>query len=124
MKTAGSGFEFRVLGPFEVLRDGVPVPIRAAKLRTLLVSLLLDANKTVPVETLMDHLWGEAPPGGARNTLQNYVLRCRHLLGCAGDDGPLLTCPRGYLLRVDDRLHGAHRLRRRVRRPARAQDPA
>ncbi|MFC4895496.1 BTAD domain-containing putative transcriptional regulator [Streptosporangium amethystogenes subsp. fukuiense] len=105
METAGSGFEFRVLGPFEVLRDGVPVPIRAAKLRTLLVSLLLDANRTVPVETLMDHLWGEVPPRGARNTLQNYVLRCRHLLGCAGDDGPLLTCPRGYLLRVDgDRL--------------------
>ncbi|MER6829709.1 BTAD domain-containing putative transcriptional regulator [Streptosporangium sp. NPDC000563] len=105
METRGSDLEFRILGPFEVLRDGVPVPIRAAKLRTLLVSLLLDANKTVSVETLTNHLWGDDPPGGARNTLQNYVLRIRRLLGCAGDEGPLLTCPRGYLLRVaDDRL--------------------
>jgi len=105
MKTAGSDLEFRILGPFEVLRDGVPVPIRAARLRTLLVSLLLDANKTVPVETLTNHLWGDDPPGGARATLQNYVLRIRRLLGCAGQEGPLLTCPRGYLLKVaDDRL--------------------
>lgn len=120
MDAAGSGFEFRVLGSFEVLRDGVPLPVRAAKLRTLLVSLLLDANKVVPVETLMDHLWGDSPPGGARNTLQNYVLRCRRLLG---DDGPLLTCPRGYLLRVDDDRIDVHRfdtLTRRARAAATA----
>ncbi|WP_326823559.1 BTAD domain-containing putative transcriptional regulator [Streptosporangium sp. NBC_01756] len=101
----GPNFEFRILGPFEVLRDGVPVPIRAAKLRTLLVSLLLDANEVVPVEALVDRLWGDDSPGGARNTLQNYVLRSRRLLGRDGADGPLLTCPRGYLIRVaDDRF--------------------
>ncbi|MER5320146.1 BTAD domain-containing putative transcriptional regulator [Streptosporangium roseum] len=117
------GFDFRVLGPFEVLRDGVPVPIRAAKLRTLLVSLLLDANEVVPVETLVDRLWGDDPPGGALNTLQNYVMRSRRFLGCAGDDGPLLTCPRGYLIRVADDgldLHRFDALTRRARAAATA----
>jgi DNA-binding SARP family transcriptional activator len=86
-----TGFEFRVLGPLEVLRDGTPVPIRAAKQRVLLASLLVDANRVVPVETLVARLWGEVAPGAARNTLQNYVLRLRRALGSTRG-GNVLRC--------------------------------
>ncbi|MEU2853285.1 BTAD domain-containing putative transcriptional regulator [Streptomyces syringium] len=98
----GTDFAFGVLGPLEVLRDGRPVELRAAKQRALLASLLIDANKVVPTETLMARLWEEEPPEGARNTLQNYVLRVRRALGPTGSGagGPVLTCAQGYLVEV------------------------
>ncbi|WP_431898809.1 BTAD domain-containing putative transcriptional regulator [Nonomuraea sp. bgisy101] len=93
-------FEFRILGPVEVVRDGLPLAVPAAKLRTLLAALLVDANDVVTVDTLIDRLWGARPPDGARNTLQNYVLRLRRLLG-AGKECPLVTRPLGYVIDVD-----------------------
>ena len=96
-----SRWEFRILGPFEVLRDGVAVPVPAAKLRTLLASLLVDANRVVSIEQLASRLWGAAPPPGARATLQNYVMRLRRTLG--DNTGALIvTRPAGYLIDIDD----------------------
>jgi predicted ATPase/DNA-binding SARP family transcriptional activator len=112
----GTGLEFRILGPLEVLKDGDPVPIRAAKQRVLLASLLIDANRVVPVETLVARLWGETSPGKARNTLQNYVLRLRRLLGSTGDSGPVLTRPQGYLIDVAGDALDLHRFDALVRR--------
>ncbi|WP_434974914.1 BTAD domain-containing putative transcriptional regulator [Streptosporangium saharense] len=94
------GFEFRILGPVEVLHDGHHLTIRAAKLRTLLAALLLDANRVVTVETLIERVWGDDPPSGARNTLQNYVLRLRRLLNGAGRECPVTTRPRGYSIEL------------------------
>lgn len=114
----GTVFEFRVLGPLEVLKDGDPVLIRAAKQRALLASLLIDANRVVPVATLVARLWGETSPGGARNTLQNYVLRLRRVLGSVGDSGPVLTRPQGYLIDVAEDALDLHRFDALVRRAA------
>ncbi|MEU8246106.1 BTAD domain-containing putative transcriptional regulator [Nonomuraea sp. NPDC048916] len=94
----GGGFEFRILGPIEVRCHGAPVTVRAPKLRILLAALLLDAGRVVTVETLMERLWGDDPPDGARNTLQNYVLRLRRLLGGPAEHVPLVTRPQGYLI--------------------------
>ncbi|MCX5205101.1 winged helix-turn-helix domain-containing protein [Streptomyces sp. NBC_00237] len=89
-------YEFKLLGPLEVRRDGVPVPLGAAKLRVLLVALLLEAGRVVTVDALTERLWGEEPPGRARNTVQNYVLRLRRALG----PGAVLTHPQGYLIQA------------------------
>ncbi|WP_246080113.1 BTAD domain-containing putative transcriptional regulator [Nonomuraea mesophila] len=91
--------EYRILGPIEVVRDGLVLPVPAAKLRTLLAALLVNANDVVTVDTLIDQLWNHNPPDGARNTLQNYVLRLRRLLG-TGADCPLVTRPHGYTIEV------------------------
>lgn len=97
------GFQFNMLGSLEVWRDGRLVPIGAAKHRALLAALLIDANQVVPIDTLVARLWDEQAPDGARNTLQNYVLRLRRTLGGAyGSDGPVVTDPAGYRLNVDD----------------------
>ncbi|WP_219470792.1 AfsR/SARP family transcriptional regulator, partial [Nonomuraea rhizosphaerae] len=104
--------EFKILGTFEVLFDGVPRAVPAAKLRVLLASLLVDANQVVPFETLTERLWGERPPDGARNTLQNYVLRVRRLLGA----GLVLTRPHGYLIELADGALDLHRFDLLVRR--------
>ncbi|MCP3801775.1 AfsR/SARP family transcriptional regulator [Allokutzneria sp. A3M-2-11 16] len=88
---------FRVLGPMEIDRDGEPVRLRPAKQRTLLAVLLLRANVVVPVATLVDCLWEDAPPAGAKGTIQAYVMRLRQAIG--DQDARLIkTRPDGYAL--------------------------
>ncbi|MFF8645082.1 BTAD domain-containing putative transcriptional regulator [Streptomyces sp. NPDC015345] len=100
--------EYRILGPLEVLADGRPVAVRAAKQRALLASLLVDAGSVVPTDTLIARLWDE-PPDGARNALQNYVLRLRRTLGSAAAAEPIRTCPRGYVIDVPEGALDLHR---------------
>ena len=89
--------EFRVLGPVEALQDGHELPLGGPKQRALLALLLLDANKTVSRDRLIDGLWGERPPPSARHTLDTSVSRMRKTLG----EGRLVTRKPGYLLRVE-----------------------
>jgi len=96
----GSRLEFRLLGPLQVVVDGEPVPVRAGRQRSLLVSLLLRAGSSVSVEELAEHVWGADPPARARGTLQTYVMRLRQVLG---REVPIRTVPDGYLIDVDEK---------------------
>jgi DNA-binding SARP family transcriptional activator len=89
--------EFRVLGPLEVLRDGSGVPLGGHKLRAVLAFLLLNANRVVSTETLVDALWGEQPPKTATASLQNSISQLRKLLGA----DVVVTRAPGYALTVE-----------------------
>jgi len=73
--------EFRILGPLQVLDDGVPVEIAGAKQQVVLALLVLRANEMVGSERLIDELWGERPPRNAAGALYNHVSRLRKVLG-------------------------------------------
>ena len=89
--------EFRILGPLDV-RDGERViPLGGAKRRAVMALLLLDANRVVSVDRLVDGVWGGSPPPSALASLQNHLARLRQQLG-----DRLVTQPPGYLLRVAD----------------------
>ncbi|CAL9673274.1 hypothetical protein SUDANB95_07641 [Actinosynnema sp. ALI-1.44] len=90
---------FKVLGPLEVWRAGEPVPVPAGRARVLLASLLLRANETVSVDTLVERLWDGAPPSPhrARATLQMVMTRLRQALG---DVNVVRTTPGGYVADV------------------------
>ena len=95
---------YRVLGPLEVEADNGPVTLGGQKERLLLALLLTRPNQVVPVETLVQGLWGEHPPPTAAKTLQSHVVRLRRVLepgrvrGTTGE--VLVTRQPGYLLRV------------------------
>jgi DNA-binding SARP family transcriptional activator len=91
-------YEFRLLGPLEALIDGNSVKLAAAKPRALLALLLLNRNRVVPTETLIDELWGDEPPARATKTLQVYVSQLRKELG----PERLVTRAPGYELRVGE----------------------
>ncbi len=97
--------EFRVLGPLEILDDsGGVVHLRAAKERSLFLSLLLRANEVVSSERLIDDIWGEQRPESAANVIQTYVSHLRRLLqpGRPSTNHELIvTQPPGYLLRLE-----------------------
>ncbi|WP_405772330.1 tetratricopeptide repeat protein [Actinacidiphila glaucinigra] len=85
-----------------------------AKQRTVLAALLVDIGRPVPVETLIDRVWGEEPPKEARNTLYAHVTRIRRLLGAAVGDGRRMSVERhsnGYLLNGDADAVDLHRYR-------------
>ena len=79
--------EFRVLGPLQVAKDGRPLPLGGFKQREVLALLLLDRNRVVPRDRLVDALWGERPPASAANGIQIYVSKLRRLLS-DGETGP------------------------------------
>ena len=89
--------EFRLLGPLEVVVDGAPAALGGPKQRALLATLLLEPNRIVSGDRLIDAVWGEIPPETARNTVQVYISQLRKRL----PDGALETVPPGYRLVVD-----------------------
>src|SRR3954447_21252408 len=90
--------EFRILGPLEVQANGRTLDLGGPKQRALLALLLLDANRVVARDSLIDALWDESPPETARKALQVHVSQLRKLVGRER----LATCDPGYVLRVDD----------------------
>jgi DNA-binding SARP family transcriptional activator len=85
-----------LLGPLTV--DGEPgeVVLRAAKERSLLAALALNPGQVVGFDSLIDALWGDAPPASARKTLQTYVSNVRRSLG----PEVVGTAASGYVLHV------------------------
>ena len=94
-----SELRFRLLGPLEVERDGIRLDLGPRKQRAVLALLLLEANRVVPSERLIDELWGDTPPETARSALQVYVSRLRKALG--EDGASLRTRSPGYVLELE-----------------------
>jgi WD40 repeat protein/DNA-binding SARP family transcriptional activator len=94
--------EFRILGPLTVLLDGEPVPVGGRKQRVLLALLLLDANRVVSRERLVEELFPDQTVHGADHALRNQVSRLRKALDHrAGAEPRLVARAPGYLLRVE-----------------------
>jgi len=88
--------EFRILGPLEVFDGERALDVGGAKQRSLLAALLLNANRVVSTDSLIDALWNAEAPETARKAIQNYVSQLRRVLGKERVE----TKASGYLLRV------------------------
>ena len=108
---------FGLLGPLEVRARSGLVPVRAGKHRVILASLLLQPNRPVSIDELIDRLWGEEPVGTARATVHQYVMRLRQSIG--GDD-LIRTAPDGYLIEVAPEAIDLHQFEDLVLRGRRA----
>ena len=94
-----SDLHFRLLGPLEAERGGIALELGPRKQRAVLALLLLEANRVVPTERLIDALWGDAPPETARSALQVYVAGLRKAFG--EDGASLQTQGPGYVLELE-----------------------
>jgi len=90
---------FRLLGPLEIRAGEDWRGIGAPKWRSVLATLLIHGGHIVPVDVLINEVWGETPPAKAGNLISIYVLRLRRLLGDT-DSTLLVTRAPGYLLRL------------------------
>jgi DNA-binding SARP family transcriptional activator len=90
---------YRILGPLELLdENGHSVPIGGPRESVLLAVLLLEANRVVSSDRLIEALWGEHPPQTAANALQVHISKLRKTLAVSSADGRLQTKPPGYVL--------------------------
>jgi len=109
----GRDTDFRILGALEVVSHRQVLALEGPKQRALLGCLLVQANELMSSSQLVDALWGTAPPGSARGTLQSHVMRLRRALSRVGPDGGLgerlQTRPSGYSMVVHSGELDLHR---------------
>jgi predicted ATPase/DNA-binding SARP family transcriptional activator len=91
--------EFRLLGEIEAYVDGGRLDLGHARQRCVLGSLLVDVNRPVSVDQLIDRVWADDPPHRARNALAGYLSRLRTLL--ADGDVTIVSGPAGYTLTAE-----------------------
>ena len=89
-----ASLEIRLLGPFEVLVGARPAEVTGPKRHALLALLALRGGRMVPVEVLVDAVWGEQVPAAPRNAVQHHVSRLRTALGAES----IAAAPDGYAL--------------------------
>jgi DNA-binding SARP family transcriptional activator len=111
--------EIRVLGSLEVVEDGRDLTPARPKQRSLLALLLLRANELVPVDELLEALWGSAPPETAHKALHGHVSALRKLLGPESIE----TRPPGYRLRIRPEQTDVGRFESLVHEARREGDP-
>ena len=87
----------------------------------MLAVLLLRANEIVPLERLIDEVWGEDPPASAAHAVEAYVSRLRALLEPHGPK--LLRRGPGYRLDLEGALIDAREFEALLADAGRAGDP-
>jgi DNA-binding SARP family transcriptional activator len=97
----GNAVELRLLGEVAVHGRGGWVDLGPARQRCVFAALAMDINRVVPVDRLIERVWGERPPLRARATLLTYVSRLRLALA---DTGSVRLDRRsgGYLLTAEE----------------------
>ena len=73
--------EIRLLGQYDVRRDGEPVKIASRPSRLLFAYLALTAGKHHPRERLAGLLWPESDESSARGNLRQALWRLRKAIG-------------------------------------------
>lgn len=95
---------FGVLGPLRATRDGVELALPGRRHRAVLARLLVARGAVVPVDRIIDDLWGGEQPAQAIAAIQTFVARLRRVI--EPDRAPrqpatvLVTAPPGYALRA------------------------
>jgi DNA-binding SARP family transcriptional activator len=74
------GVRFELLGSVRGWRDGSDLPLGPPQQRALLAMLLLGRGRPVPLEEILDGLWGPDTPKAAVGTVRTYVSRLRGYL--------------------------------------------
>lgn len=92
---------FQLLGPLQVRGKAGPLRVPPGRQEVILAALLLEANRVVGTNYLVDLIWEDNPPETARTQVQICVSRLRKLLAGADSTVSITTRPPGYVLHVD-----------------------
>ncbi|MDP9864550.1 MULTISPECIES: AfsR/SARP family transcriptional regulator [Streptosporangium] len=103
-------YDFQILGPFRVCRDGITVALPARHPRMLLAVLLLHNGEVVAERRLLEQVWGHG--SGSTIALRTAVSRLRSWLrDKAGAVASIEHVDSGYRLRLPPRFIDAARFR-------------
>lgn len=105
--------EFRLFGEVRLTTEGQSLDVGTPRQQAVLAVLLVDIGRPVPIETLVDRVWGENPPAQARNVLYSHLSRIRRMFTTAGDL-EIVRRNAGYVLTADPDAVDLHRFTRLV----------
>ncbi|MFD7506000.1 BTAD domain-containing putative transcriptional regulator [Streptomyces sp. NPDC059850] len=97
-----------------IWRDDQLLGPTAAQQRSVLAMLVMEPGRVVSVDRLVMAVWGEDPPGSARNAVQVQISKLRRILA-ALPDTELTTSAKGYCLTTPRTAVDLHRFRDLVR---------
>ena len=110
----------RLLGPVDIVADGIPVRLNGVRRKALLAGLALSAGWVVENRRLIDLVWRESPPPETANALQRHISFLRKALGSR--DALVARSP-GYLLNLGAEPTDVHIVERLLREAAATPDP-
>ena len=96
--------DFGILGPLEVRRDGVELPLGGRNQRVVLALLLLDAGRVVSIDRIADELYAGDTPVTAVTQVHRQVSELRRIIDPPGSDPGesfIETRAPGYAIHVD-----------------------
>ena len=93
---------FCLLGSVGLHARGHAVPLGGARQRALLALLLLNANRVLSRDAIVDALWGSEPPAGAGHALETAISRLRKTLRQGGVRAQVVTRGTGYSLELSE----------------------
>ncbi|MCE7009930.1 AfsR/SARP family transcriptional regulator [Kibdelosporangium philippinense] len=105
--------EFRLLGSVDARANGEVIDLGPRRQRSVLAVLLINVTQVVPLDRLMDRIWGERQPRSARGTLHAYVSRLRKALA-GTDDVSIVQQSGGYLIALEQLAVDVHHFRRLI----------
>lgn len=111
--------QLAILGPLEIRGSVGGSPAIAARQQIVLAMLLLEAERVVAVDRLIDAVWHDRPPATARGQIQICISSLRRILAATGVTTSIVTRPPGYALYLGNAqfdLHEFNRCEERARR--------
>ncbi len=114
-----AGVDFRVLGTSQVVHGGQALNVGGLKQRTVLALLVASSAEPVSTDALIDGVYGDGAPAGARRSVQTYVSNLRRLTG-----GLIESVGGGYVLRARPEQVDAERFGRAVQSASELNEPA
>ncbi|WP_344590270.1 AfsR/SARP family transcriptional regulator [Actinomadura vinacea] len=119
---------FTVLGPVRAWRGPAELDLGGPQQRAVLAVLLLNRGRAMPIEGLVNALWGDQPPARAVGTVRTYASRLRRVLeDDRANPEVLVSTGKGYVLRTEPGMLDADVFAARADKAGRARaagDPA
>jgi SARP family transcriptional regulator, regulator of embCAB operon len=93
-----------ILGPLQMSVDGEVMPLGTPKQRAVLAMLVVNRNRAVSSDSLVNAAWEQYPPPEPKASLHSYISNLRKLVARTGLDARtvLASAPPGYRLAIKD----------------------
>jgi DNA-binding SARP family transcriptional activator/class 3 adenylate cyclase len=109
-----TGLDIRILGPLEIRAGQNRFTYAGEKSGALLALLVLNANRVVSIDQLIDDLWGDEPPASGVKAVQVRVSQLRRTFVKAGIGELIITRRPGYVIELATEQLDLHRFERFV----------
>jgi DNA-binding SARP family transcriptional activator len=93
--------KFKILGPLEIFSRTARLDLGGTRQQIVVAMLLLNANRVVTMDRLLEAIYGEDLPPTSRSQAQISISSLRRLFASHGCDGVIATRAHGYVIQVD-----------------------